>query len=339
MTTWRHFVASKFAGDQACATCHRAEYDAHQRSGHSRTLTLIPQSDLASELSQLKNYSDARRNQEFAFDATEDRFIVRDEANAPGVSVPVTWLLGSGMHAQTPIAVDEHTQTGVELRWSSFPSQEKIGVTPDHERFDDIQRGTIECFGRPLDGSDIRACLGCHSTVTSPPSLPILQSLVIANVGCERCHGPRQDHVSLAHQGFAEEAKPMMRYETAESYMDTCAACHRDETSVRADAKPHELARFQPYGITRSQCYLETPVNLTCSTCHDPHDTVSNDRSESIEQCQQCHGDNSHTDLRAFHKTVAVCTHEPDGGCIECHMPSVAWAEGISFRDHRIRIP
>ncbi|MBB3209082.1 hypothetical protein FHS27_004918 [Rhodopirellula rubra] len=351
---WRNFVSNTFAGDQACAECHAAEYAAHQRSGHSRTLTLMPQSDLASTLSNQGVYKDSRREQQFTFTATEDTFVVRDDSNAPGVAVPVTWLLGSGTHAQTPIAVDEITQKGVELRWSSFPRHDatrpsEIGLTPDHERFDDFQQGSIECFGRPLDSSDIRACLGCHSTVTSPPSLPIMESMVIANVGCERCHGPRKDHVDLANQGLAEQAKPRLKYENAESYMNTCAACHRDETSVHPSATPDELARFQPYGIKRSRCYLESPGHLTCSTCHDPHDTVSHDRASSIAQCQRCHGNPDHGsgyyrsadhDAATFADAPqAVCTHEPTGDCIECHMPAVPWSEGISFHDHWIRIP
>ncbi|SMP66978.1 Cytochrome c554 and c-prime [Neorhodopirellula lusitana] len=356
---WRQFVSAKFAGDHSCAECHEAEYAAHQRSGHSRTLTLMHQSPLADKLAEQGSYQDSRRDQTFQFKTTpnhssnvspkqasdqpSEAFLVSEAAHAAGVVVPVTWLLGSGIHAQTPIAVDEITQSGVELRWSAFAGQEDIGITPDHERFDDFQAGTIECFGRPLDASDIRACLGCHSTLAAPPSLPIMQSLVIENVGCERCHGPRKDHVTLAKQGLAEQAKPLLKYETAEAYMDACATCHRDESSVQADATPSELARFQPYGIKRSRCYLETPGNLTCSTCHDPHDTVSHDRSRSIAQCKQCHGG---TEDGPSTKHVGpipidsqtVCPDQPSGDCIECHMPAVSWTAGISFHDHWIRV-
>ncbi|MCM2373578.1 multiheme c-type cytochrome [Aporhodopirellula aestuarii] len=338
LMAWREFVANNFAGDEACAECHAAEYAAHQRSGHSRTLTLMTKSILASELSEQGMHKDSRREQEFTFTATADTFLVRDEANAPGIAVPVTWLVGSGIHAQTPIAVDELTQKGVELRWSSFAGHVEVGLTPDHERFDEFVPGSIECFGRPLDASDIRACLGCHSTIAAPPSIPIMQSLVIANVGCERCHGPRKDHVDLAHHGFAEQAKPMLKYENAEAYMDACAACHRDENSVHPDAKAFELARFQPYGIKRSKCYLQSDGQLTCSTCHDPHDTVSHDRLRSIAQCVNCHDGAHDAGQEAAGIVKAICSHEPSGDCIECHMPAVEWAGEISFHDHWIRV-
>ncbi|MFG0262813.1 MAG: multiheme c-type cytochrome, partial [Novipirellula sp. JB048] len=279
---WEGLIAANFAGDQACAECHAEEYRAHLRSGHSRTATLMVDSALATRLADAGSYRDPQRDQVFQFESADDRFNVRDPVHAPGVTVPVTWLLGSGTHAQTPIAIDERTQSGVELRWSYFAHNDTVGVTPDHTRFDEFHAGSIECFGRPMDGADIRACLGCHSTVMPPPSLPIQHSLVVANVGCERCHGPRKTHVDLAHRGQAELAKPMLQYASATAYMDACSDCHRDESSVHPDAAAHERVRFQPYGLKRSRCYLETPGHMTCSTCHDPHDTVSRDRSLSI---------------------------------------------------------
>lgn len=329
MDAWKDLIRANFAGDQACAQCHQSEYEAHQRSGHSRTAMPMNQSTLATELANRRTYQDPQRDQVFEFSQTKQQFLVRDVDHAVGISIPVTWLLGSGSHAQTPIAVDEATQRGVELRWSSFAQDGRVGLTPDHERFDDFAHDTLECFGRPMNDADIRACLGCHSTVIAPPDLPIINSMIVENVGCERCHGPRKKHVELAHQGRAEEAKPMLQYETAADYMAACATCHRDASSITPDMAPHELPRFQPYGIQRSRCYLETPGNLTCSTCHDPHDTVSHDRKRSVDQCIHCHQDG----------TSSTCTHQPGGDCIECHMPLVPWSPGIAFHDHWIRVP
>lgn len=324
---WNRLISANFAGDEACAECHHSEYEAHRRSGHSHTAVLMSESSLAAELHNRRRYQDDRRDQVFEFALINRQFLVRDEERA-NVSLAVTWLLGSGTHAQTPIAVDEESQRGVELRWSSFPRDTRVGVTPDHERFDDYSKGTLECFGRPMDDADIRSCLGCHSTTMTPSNLPIVNSMVVANVGCERCHGPRKKHVDLAHRGRADEVKPMLQYKTAEDYMSACATCHRDESSITSDTQPHELARFQPLGIQRSRCYLETPGNLTCSTCHDPHDTVSHDRQRSIDQCKECHQDGS----------LSTPAHSPNSDCIECHMPLVPWSSGISFHDHWIRI-
>lgn len=291
---------------------------------------MIPMRDsgFAAQLAADVLYPDPRRPQTFEFAMNEHQFVVRD-ADDPGLpALPVTWLLGSGAHAQTPVFVDSQTQRGVELRWSYLASDDAIGLTPEHERFDRYEGQTQQCYGRPLDTSDVRSCLGCHSTIGPPANLPIRADLYVANVGCERCHGPRKEHVLLAQQGRGDESKPLVQYESADAYIDACAQCHRDESSVAPDALPHELVRFQPVGLKRSRCYTQSAEKLTCSTCHDPHDTVSHDRNVYIEQCTQCHQP----------QRDPLCSASPHGDCIECHMPVTQWTSGISFHDHEIRI-
>ncbi|SRR6056297_413040 len=326
---WEKLIEVHFAGDQSCAECHAQIYQAHLRSGHSHTLTPMHESPLAKQLIAARQYDDLERDQTLLFFNDDDQFWVRDADQPALPALPVTWLLGSGKHAQTPVAVDEATQSGVELRWSFLANEQALGVTPDQERFQHYHHQTRESYGRPMDADDIRACLGCHTTVGPPSQVPIQRDLYIPNVGCERCHGPRKKHVQLARQGRAEAAPPLLKYQTAEAYMAVCSQCHRDENSVSPTAQPHELVRFQPYGLKRSRCYQADPQRMTCSACHDPHDAVSRDRATYIANCQQCHAPQSD----------AQCKSQPVGDCITCHMPSVEWTAGIAFHDHWIRIP
>jgi len=326
---WKDLIEHNFSGDEACADCHRDIYQAHLRSGHSHTATPMMASTLAATLLEVGFHQDPQRGQTFEFSQAENQFHVVDVGNDNIAALPITWLLGSGRHAQTPISVNETTQTGIELRWSHIAGNGLLSVTPDQERFSTYQENTLQCFGRPMDADDIRACLGCHTTVGPPDSVPILEELYVPNVGCERCHGPRKKHVSLARKGLATTTPPLVQYKSAESYLDHCSQCHRDESTVSPEAKPHELVRFQPYGLKRSRCYQADPEKMTCSACHDPHDAVSHDRSAYIAQCQQCHQC----------ETRQQCPREPAGDCIACHMPPVQWTSGISFHDHWIRIP
>ncbi|MEP3835177.1 multiheme c-type cytochrome [Rhodopirellula bahusiensis] len=340
---WSQFVSSQFAGDQACQSCHPAEYEAHQRSGHSRTATPMADSELAQQLLEQGEYDDSLRDQTFRFQKKAGQFLASTSAgqgravakqnsvpltNDPSVSVAVNWLLGSGTHAQTPLAIQAEGTRGIEMRWSSFHGDGKLNVTPDHDEYDSFRAGTLECFGRPMDAMDVRSCIGCHSTVVPPPPLPLTSQTMIANVGCERCHGPRKKHVVLAERGLPEQIKPMIDQHDSGAHMETCSACHRDERSVSPDSTAAERARFQPYGLKKSECYLQSSGELTCSTCHDPHHTTSHDRGQYIQQCQSCHQS----------QASAICPEEPSGDCIECHMPLTPWTQGIAFHDHWIRI-
>lgn len=327
-SAWKQFLASNFAGDQACADCHRKEFEAHQRSGHSHTVVPMADSDLARQLKEIGQFEDPRRDQKWKFSSINGQFLVSDETHPTMPALPVTWLLGSGTHAQTAIAIDEKRWQGVELRWTWLTNQNGLGLTPDHEQFDDYNRNSIECFGRPMQRPEVLDCLGCHMTVGPPPGAPARSDLFIQNVGCERCHGPRKQHVELAKVGRGHESKPLINYNNAEKYIAACAQCHRDETSVSPTAEPGELARFQPYGLKKSKCYLNSEGQLSCSYCHDPHDDTSHNRSQYIQQCQSCH--------QAADQST-VCPVKPQGDCIECHMPAVEWTAGIRFHDHWIR--
>lgn len=323
---WQTFLSENFAGDGACVECHAEQFSAQQRSGHSRTATPMAESVLAQKLDG-ESYEDPRRGQSFSFLREEDQFFASTRDADREVKFPVSWLLGSGVHARTPVSIDPGSGLGVEFRWTWFANREDLSVTPDHERFDDYQPGTLDCFGRPLDKTQARACVACHMTAVPPEEVPAKAEHFLANVGCERCHGPRKNHVKLAHRGRAEESPPLFTYDDPAEYMDRCAQCHRDETNIPSDAAPHELARFQPYGLKRSRCYQHSA--MTCSTCHDPHDRVSTDRQQYRRTCLSCHST----------PQQSPCPVEPAGKCIQCHMPSVEWHSGIKFHDHQIRIP
>lgn len=322
---WNDLIKTEFAGDLACASCHSDQFAAHQRSGHSHTLAPMASSQLARDLKKRGHWRDPHRNQSFEFTLEHAHFRVSRENRA----IRVNWLVGSGKHAQTPVATDAEGRRGVEIRLTAFGERRKLGLTPDHDRFDSYGASSEECFGRPMDSSDVRSCLGCHSTAIPPSELPLNESELILNVSCERCHGPRKAHVTLARMGRAEAARPMLDLENAEIYMDICSGCHRDERSVQADAPKKDRVRFQPYGLKRSRCYVESAGAMTCSTCHDPHDAPSLDRRAYRDQCQRCH-----QELRS-----AVCPTDPRGDCIACHMPEVEWTAGITFHDHFIHVP
>ncbi len=327
ISEWTSFLNENFASDFACRECHQAEYDAHLRSGHSHTALRMEDTHLATALSGT-TYSDPRRQQVFEFLKKELGFFVGVEGVDSTPIFPVHWLLGSGTHAQTPISIDPISGHGVEFRWSWFNGGQCLGVTPDHERFDDFRERSTEVFGRPMEPAQALTCLGCHATVVPPLNIPVTKETVLANVGCERCHGPRKRHVELAKLGKGHLEPPLVTYTDPEQSIRQCAQCHRDESNIGATTAPNILARFQPYGMKKSRCYLESGKSMTCITCHDPHDATSKDRFQYNNTCMKCH--------QAPETTL--CRIEPAGDCVKCHMPEVEWHSGIKFHDHWIRV-
>lgn len=324
---WQEFLDEHFAYDQACAECHAEEFAAHQRSGHSHTATLALNTNLGQALLKAV-YEDPRRDQSFFFEAENDLIRTGEVGVNSSAIFPVQWVLGSGIHAQTAVSIDPSSRYGVEFRWSWFAKQQMLGVTPDHERFDDYRPKSIECFGRPLEPEQALACLNCHMTAVPPSSTVPTFEAFVPNVGCERCHGPRKKHVEFARLGKAEEIPPLFSYDDPEVFMQQCAQCHRDETNVPDDSSPNSLARYQPYGLKKSACYKQSGQKLTCSDCHDPHDTVSHDLKAYVNACNRCHSQGDQV----------VCPENPVGNCVDCHMPKVEWQSGIEFHDHWIRV-
>ncbi|MCA8998966.1 MAG: hypothetical protein KDA80_18345 [Planctomycetaceae bacterium] len=322
-TRWQAFVEEHFAFDEACRECHHEQFEAHQRSGHSRTATRMEQTQLADILDGT-SYLDPRREVTFEFSQSRNGLTVATAGEAP---FPVHWLLGSGAHARTPVSIDPASGYGVEFRWSWISHSEELALTPDHQRFDKFKPHSLECYGRPLDPEQALACVTCHMMAVPPKGVRPTVDEFYPNVGCERCHGPRKEHVWLAHLGRAEEAPPLFHYNDPSAYLKQCAECHRDETNIPRDAEPSSLARYQPYGLQKSRCF-QVSESLTCSTCHDPHDQTSVEPGHYNSVCLQCHGT----------PPQPSCSAEPAGKCVDCHMPAMEWEAGIRFHDHWIRI-
>ena len=99
---WQAFITEHFAFDEACKDCHVEQFAAHQRSGHSRTATPMRETNVADKLDGTE-YRDQRRDQSFTFKRSSDSFLVQATEENP---FPVHWLLGSGVHARTPVSID-----------------------------------------------------------------------------------------------------------------------------------------------------------------------------------------------------------------------------------------
>jgi hypothetical protein len=247
----------------------------------------------------------------------------------------IDYAFGSGHHATTLVSLIDrtpHAPSMIEHRLSVFAHKDVPDVTPGQSLAVSVEGNSPS--GRRYAGSNTLKCFECHTTLTSDRGPLVLdEGTMIANVGCERCHGPGRLHVDAARNG-ADEAALALPFgpgrSTTDEQIRMCGACHRlPEMGDRALIRPDNpvLARFQPVGLLQSACYRESRGALSCVTCHDPHARTSTDRDAYERICRSCHEGRSRT----------TCKVSPATGCVACHMPRRDVSRGMMMTDHWIR--
>ncbi|HLJ57446.1 MAG TPA: multiheme c-type cytochrome [Chthonomonadaceae bacterium] len=294
-------ISSAFAGSAACAECHDSEFKRHHSSGHAATLQPagIAASRAMPAVGAIPGTPYAIRSA-----AGKLRFELADD---PATGGEIQYAMGSGKTAVTyigEIGPDRLT----EFRMSYDPTDRAWFVTPGQVGSADLNTGTV--FERGM----ATRCVLCHADRLAPDSAgPASGGL---GVGCESCHGPGRDHIAAARGGRLDP----LHMERMESWSATridalCARCHRSMNDVALDQfDASNTARFQPYSLEQSPCFVKSGGKLSCVTCHDPHADVSTDQRAYERACLGCHS-------RAASEHATVCPVNPRDKCVGCHMP------------------
>ncbi|MFK8114392.1 MAG: cytochrome c3 family protein [Rubripirellula sp.] len=246
---------------------------------------------------------------------------------------PLQYVLGSGHTAQTLLTLapglDGQTE-GIEHRVSCYPGG-RIDLTPGHPKM--TPQSALEFFGDSSSGVPLQRCIYCHTTSARIVGEGIED--LVNSINCEKCHGPGSEHVRIARTNPTPPAYSVGRntWDT-ESEMQLCGDCHRlprHVTEKEIRDYPDLLVRFQPVGMLRSRCYLDSARELKCTTCHNPHQTIREMKTaDHVKNCRSCHEPDT--------KTHVACPINPETGCIDCHMPAIELEQGIRFHDHWIRV-
>ncbi|MDA1229385.1 MAG: hypothetical protein O2856_01300 [Planctomycetota bacterium] len=287
---------------------------------------------------------------------TESAPAGRNDFKKPTVREPVKYLVGSGRHSRTYLT--EPDGFLMESPITYYQSTQKWGMSPgyDHPDHDGFERAAD--FG----------CLICHVGQAEPID-GALHRLSISEtaIGCERCHGPGDQHVakwtSKPHSKLDGEKDTSIVHPGLlgrDLNEAICAQCHLrgDATVVRAgksfkDFQPGVLLtdvridyRLETDSGTMkvvghvdqlhaSRCYQQSQA-MTCTTCHDMHAKESSLPNESTyrQMCLECHSiDNC--GLPPADRLL----QEPADNCMNCHMPQVETdIPHIAFTHHRIGI-
>jgi DmsE family decaheme c-type cytochrome len=200
-------------------------------------------------------------------------------------------------------------------------------------------------------GSD--TCVACHSA--EGDSLKGTQHAQAKNPrspaathGCETCHGPGQAHVDDEQKGHIRKFGEM----APDAISETCLTCHNRGNHAGWEGSAHESRKlscttchsvhdpksFERQLVKTTQTELcatchrtqvakteravaHMPVRegkLSCSSCHNPHGSISNVKalrvgSSVAESCTSCH-----TEMRG----PVLWEHAPvRENCATCHDP------------------
>jgi hypothetical protein len=330
-----------YAGNAACAKCHREESLSYEHTAHRLTSQPANRQTVLGTLHPPGNVltiSDPKKNpaQPALFFKTETKDNEIVQSAVTGWDDPLFTrseqldvVTGSGVRGQTYLywQGDRLFELPVSYwadghRWVNSPGY--IDGTADFSR--PINPGCIECHAsyiRPLS----------TDTLTNSYDRPTLET----GISCETCHGPGAEHVARYSNGAAHPAESGILNPakfTRDRQVDACAYCHngiqREAIApafsfvpgkpltdffkpLPTEAAAHPDVHGNQVGLLeRSRCYQSSP-QMSCSTCHNTHAPERTAASYSTA-CLKCHQWTSCGESKRIGPSIAK-------NCVDCHMP------------------
>ena len=334
-----------YVGSHRCAECH--EEISEQFANHSMGRSAKPL-DSSVELPLIEKaqfdaggfrYSVQRRGNDWIHRQTR---LAKDGSEVAPTEFVAKHLIGSGNHGQSfLVEVDSHLLMS-PITW--YPDKQIWDLSPGYEK-------NNSQFNRPV----IEECLFCHTDLANavPHTLNKYDSPSIRThaIGCERCHGPGEQHIALHEKSDASanndsivnpaNLKPELREAV-------CQQCHLSGATRVAklnrssyDYRPGEpLESAFTVFTTKSQstleegesksdfvghveqmhasrCFEGSNGQLGCISCHDPHQLPAPEEKIAYyrARCLECHESNGCTESMSLREASA-------DNCMHCHMPS-----------------
>ena len=349
---------SAYAGDAACAQCHRKESALYGLTLHARDSGPATAEDIVGTFTPGQNVLHTSNPNLIVKMVSAPNGFYQTAVNLANPSnqltEPFNIVIGSGRHGQTYLYWQDDEL--YELPASYWTWNHEWVTSPG------FPAGQVH-----FDRAVVPRCLECHGsyfTSLAPPLNRFAIDSLVLGIDCERCHGPGAEHVTrersarpstgshdlaivnpahlararqldlcaLCHAGAVEPLRPPMTFRVGDNVRDYLAI-----QPAQPDA-PVDVHGNQVGALEQSKCF--TSSSMTCSTCHNVHEKQENADSFS-RHCLTCHK----TQACGRYRTLgqALRTH-----CVECHMPLVESAKITSdsggstlhaeLRAHQIKI-
>ncbi|HUG89665.1 MAG TPA: tetratricopeptide repeat protein [Planctomycetaceae bacterium] len=274
-------------------------------------------------------------------------------------SVPVHYAVGSGQRGRSYLTNRDGLLFMSPITWYSQKS--RWDLSPGYE-LENVG------FERSIPGG----CVSCHAgrSVPAGPQPHRFEPVpfVEESIGCERCHGPGEQHVALHRRGAtAGDIDSIVNPADLEPRLrdSVCFQCHlqgaqrlprygRSEfdfrpgddlndiwtvflrgTGVSEDQTTEAVSQVEQ--MLASTCYRESQGRLGCISCHDPHALPAPEKRIEFyrSRCLECHdAGGTECGLPLARRTEVSA----DDSCIQCHMPPIPANDvpHTSQTDHRV---
>jgi predicted CXXCH cytochrome family protein len=333
------------APDRACAHCHQEIFDSYEKTVMARASGDAADGLLPGEFTHAASGVHYR-----LFLRDGHAWLSYDRPNAPPERTlkgeqELSFFVGSGRRGRTYLFQKDGYWFEIPVNW--YGKQQVWDMNPK----------SIDAREMPFTLKVDAGCLHCHATAVQP-SLGAgnhfgARPFLYPGITCQSCHGDPAAH--LASGGSAPILNPA---KLSPSRRDSvCLQCHLEgEGTVNAPGRslsafipgenlseyvthfvhsgelgPDGRATSQWEALLQSECKIKSGDRLTCTTCHDPHNSPSAEQRVSYfrSRCLTCHG------APAF-----VSKHHPDQpDCSGCHMPREKTGDVAheQVTDHRIQ--
>ncbi|WZO99881.1 multiheme c-type cytochrome [Isosphaeraceae bacterium EP7] len=325
-----------FAGEASCASCHA---DIHRRQRSSRHAKTLRSGDDLATVGWPKGPQPDAGVAGFTHTFERDGDRITLETTLPGNAAAsrrydIEYAIGSGHRSVSFIARLPDGSFSVP-RISLFHGDSIVGLTPSAATSPTF---LPDYFGRALPAEQLRGCLGCHTTALRASADRTTLVTTDRGIGCERCHGPGQNHIKAIALEFPDLAIARPKSASAEQVVALCGECHSPSPGHPISPDDPIYVRMQAITLPLSRCYTESPGKLSCVACHDPHSNVETSAQSYEARCLACHA-SSQPERPGTRAAKTECPISPAKDCLGCHMPKQEIAsEKASFSDHHIRV-
>jgi Flp pilus assembly protein TadD len=349
-----------YVGDSACARCHAEIAESYRRHPMGRSLFPIAAAPptKGGDAGSGANTVFTATGLEYSIEQKGERVWHREKRRDSSGRViaeneaEVQFVIGSGRQGLTYLIERDGFLFQSPISW--YAQKARWDLSPGYEK----QNAHFE---RPVGP----ACLFCHANRVDwvPGTVgryerPVFQGHAI---GCERCHGPGEQHAAQPSTAANAEANIVNPGRLEPSLRDAvCEQCHlnglrrvlrdghRDDDyrpglpfyqfwTVLEPVTDKAPNRFvgQVEQMHESRCYRASDGRLGCISCHDPHRLPAVEARVSYyrDRCLSCHADRG--------CTLPVAVRSAQGqknDCAGCHMPRAQNSDVIhaATADHRI---